>query len=201
MEPPRFVKPLHPLVVPEGEAAILEAEVTARPEANFRWFKHGRELMTSDDLEVTISSENNRSSLIMGEMYEDDSGDYSVEAQNPVGRAVSSATMVVEGPGDEDAEAPEFNPPLTPIRVMDGEEVRFSCRVYGHPMPKMTWLQNGLPIAHHREVRITQTPSGLAGLHILEVFPEDAGDYTCVARNKAGEARTTASLVVECKLT
>lgn len=199
MEPPKFIKPLHPQIVPEGEVAILEAEVTAKPEAEFKWYRHGQEITHDEEIEVQITSNNNKSSLVLGELFEDDSGDYTVTAQNPVGRASSTATLLVEGEGDEEAEPPSFDPPLTPIRVMDGEEVRFRCKVTGKPMPKLTWLQNGRPIAHHREVRLTQTPDGKAGLQILEVFPEDAGDYTCIARNKAGEARTTANLAVECK--
>ncbi|XP_042888253.1 titin-like isoform X7 [Penaeus japonicus] len=197
MEPPMFIKPLHPQIVPEGEVAILEAEVTAKPEAEFKWYRHGQEITHDEELEVQITSDNNKSSLVLGELFEDDSGDYTVTAQNPVGRASSTATLLVEGEGDEEAEPPAFDPPLTPIRVMDGEEVRFRCKVTGKPMPKLTWLQNGRPIAHHREVRLTQTPDGKAGLQILEVFPEDAGDYTCIARNKAGEARSTANLAVE----
>lgn len=197
MEPPKFIKPLHPQIVPEGEVAILEAEVTAKPEAEFKWYRHGQEITHDEEIEVQITSNNNKSSLVLGELFEDDSGDYTVTAQNPVGRASSTATLLVEGEGDEEAEPPSFDPPLTPIRVMDGEEVRFRCKVKGKPMPKLTWLQNGRPIAHHREVRLTQTPDGKAGLQILEVFPEDAGDYTCIARNKAGEARTTANLAVE----
>ena len=35
----------------------------------------------------------------------------------------------------------------------------------------------------------------LARLEILEIYPEDQADYTCVARNAAGEAR------VKCRLT
>lgn len=199
MEPPKFVKPLQPQIVPEGEVAILEAVVTAKPEAQFTWHRHGRVITTDEELEVHVTSENNKSSMVLGEVYEDDSGDYTVIAENPVGRASSTATLLVEGEGAEEAEAPVFELPLTPIRVMDGEEVRFKCKVTGKPMPKLLWFQNGRPIGHHREVRLTQTPDGKAGLQIYEVFPEDAGDYTCIARNRAGEARSTANLCVECK--
>lgn len=194
-----FIKPLVPQIIPEGEVAFLEAEVTSKPEADFTWFRHGQKITADEELEVQITSGDNKSSLVLGELFEDDSGDYTVTAQNPIGRASSTATLLVEGEGAEEAEPPAFNPPLTPLRVMDGDEVRFSCRVMGNPKPRLLWLQNGRPIGHHREVRVTQTPDGRAGLEISEVFPEDAGDYTCIARNKAGEARTTANLAVECK--
>lgn len=199
MEPPKFIKPLVPQIIPEGEVAFLEAEVTSKPESEFMWFRHGQKITADEELEVQITSGDNKSSLVLGELFEDDSGDYTVTAQNPIGRASSTATLLVEGEGAEEAEPPAFNPPLTPLRVMDGDEVCFTCRVTGNPKPRLLWLQNGRPIGHHREVRVTQTPDGHAGLKINEVFPEDAGDYTCIARNKAGEARTTANLAVECK--
>lgn len=197
LQPPQFVKILTPHVVPEGEVAILEAEVTAEPEAEFAWFRHGEEVLPDENFEVQISSGANKSTLVISELYEDDAGDYTVTATNPAGKASSTATLVVEGEVAEEFDAPEFCPPLTPIRVMDGEQVRFTCKVKGHPRPKISWFHNGRPIDHHREVKIMQTPDGRVGLLIAEVFPEDAGDYTCVARNRAGEARCTTSLAVE----
>lgn len=199
MVPPQFTKALAPQMVPEGEVAILDVEVTAKPDARFCWFRHGMKISDDDELEVSITSEENKSRLVIGEVFEDDSGDYTVTAENEVGRASSTATLLVEGEGVTDAIAPEFNPPLTPLRVMDGQQARFSCRVSGTPIPQISWFHAGRPIAHHREVKVLQSQNGNVGLIITEVFPEDTGDYTCVARNKAGEARTTATLMVEGK--
>ena len=197
MEPPQFTKALAPQIVPEGEVAILDVEVKAKPTASFSWYRHGIKIKDDEELEVSITSEDNKSRLVIGEVFEDDSGDYSVTAENDVGRASSTATLLVEGEGSQDAVAPEFNPPLAPLRVMDGQSARFNCRVSGIPTPQIFWFHGGRPIGHHREVKVLQSQDGKVGLAIAEVFPEDAGDYTCVARNKAGEARTTATLSVE----
>lgn len=197
MEPPQFTKALAPQTVPEGEVAILDVEVQAKPNATFAWFRHGIKIMDDEELEVSITSDENKSRLVIAEVFEDDSGDYTVTAENDVGRASSTATLLVEGEGAQEAIVPEFNPPLTPIRVMDGQQVRFSCRVTGTPTPQILWFHAGRPIGHHREVKVLQSQDGKIGLVISEVFPEDSGDYTCVARNRAGEARTTATLTVE----
>ena len=37
----------------------------------------------------------------------------------------------------------------------------------------------------------------IAVLTIEEVYPEDSGKYTCVAKNEAGTASTSAELLVE----
>lgn len=199
MIPPQFTKPLSPQIVPEGEVAIMDVVVNSMPAAKFSWFRHGMKITDDEELEVSISSENNKSRLVIGEVFEDDSGDYTVTAENEVGRASTTATLLVEGESIEDATAPEFNTPLTPMRVMDGQEARLMCRVTGTPIPQILWFHAGRPIGHHREVKLLQSQNGKVGLVIAEVFPEDTGDYTCVARNKAGEARSTATLTVDGK--
>ena len=48
--------------------------------------------------------------------------------------------------------------------------------------------------------RITFEPeSGKCTLLIVEVFPQDAGEYRCVAENERGKAVSVATLEVECK--
>ncbi|KAF2360265.1 Immunoglobulin I-set [Trinorchestia longiramus] len=197
MEPPQFTKALAPQIVPEGEVAILDVEVRAMPEASFSWYRHGIKITDDEELEVSVTSEDNKSRLVIGEVFEDDSGDYSVTAQNEAGRASSTATLLVEGEGASEAVAPTFDPLLTPLQVMDGQQARFTCRVTGTPTPQIFWFHEGRPIGHHREVKVLQSQDGRVGLIISEVFPEDSGEYTCVARNKAGESRCTATLTVE----
>ena len=41
------------------------------------------------------------------------------------------------------------------------------------------------------------SPDGTHSLSILEAFPEDSGNYRCVARNKAGETTCGALLKVQ----
>lgn len=67
----------------------------------------------------------------------------------------------------------------------------------GKPTPKVVWMHNGEPINENRDANMYQDTEGVCKLAISEVFPEDAGDYTCHAENKVGECVCTASLVVE----
>ncbi|KAA0201387.1 hypothetical protein HAZT_HAZT001731, partial [Hyalella azteca] len=197
MAPPEFSKALAPQIVPEGEVVIFDVEVHAVPEAFFSWYKHGIKITDDEELEVSITSHENKSRLVIGEVFEDDSGDYSVTAENEVGRASSTATLLVEGDGATDAVAPTFTSLLSPLQIMDGQQARFACQVVGTPTPQISWFHEGRPIGHHKEVKVLQSQDGRVGLVINEVFPEDAGEYTCVARNKAGESRCTATLTVE----
>jgi len=70
-------------------------------------------------------------------------------------------------------------------------------QVTGRPIPKITWFHKNEPIKEAKDVTIYQDSEGVCKLAISEVFPEDAGEYTCRAINKVGEAVCAASLIVE----
>ena len=95
--------------------------------------------------------------------------------------------------------SPTFVRRLSPIRVMDGESVDLTCIVTGKPIPKVQWYHDEKPIKEGKEITILQDSEGVCSLAITEVFPEDAGEYTCHAINPVGEAVCTTSLVVEGK--
>lgn len=70
-------------------------------------------------------------------------------------------------------------------------------QVTGKPVPKITWYHKNAPIKEAKDVTVYQDSEGVCKLAISEVFPEDAGEYTCHASNKVGEAVCAASLIVE----
>ncbi|XP_060064265.1 titin-like [Ylistrum balloti] len=96
--------------------------------------------------------------------------------------------------------APDFTWGLTSLKVMDGEEAKFRCEVEGHPMPEISWFHDDKPITENQDFKLTyNTGSGACTLLIVEVFPQDAGEYTCIAVNKYGKAITRGYLEVECE--
>ncbi|KRT83113.1 Immunoglobulin, partial [Oryctes borbonicus] len=94
-------------------------------------------------------------------------------------------------------EYPRFVKQLSPVRVMDGENVTFTCKVVGKPIPKTEWFHNNQPVREAKDVIVSQDTEGVCMLSISEVFPENAGEYTCQAVNKIGEAICKTSLIVE----
>ncbi len=84
------------------------------------------------------------------------------------------------------------------LQVMDGEEVRFRAEVTGNPMPEITWFRNGRLVEENPDFRTYyDRKTGEIMLHIVEVFPQDTGEYMAVAANKYGRAVTTANLQVD----
>ena len=93
---------------------------------------------------------------------------------------------------------PHFTIDLTSAKVMDGEEVKFNACVTGNPMPEVTWYKNGKVIVENPDFRTTYSKkTGVCTLHILEVFPQDTGEYRCIAVNQYGRAVTGATLQVD----
>lgn len=93
--------------------------------------------------------------------------------------------------------APRFIERLKPTIARDGDTVQFQCQVEGVPRPQITWFRQTAIIKHSEDFQIYYSEDNVATLIIKEVFPEDAGSFTCVAKNSAGSASTTTELVVE----
>ena len=92
---------------------------------------------------------------------------------------------------------PNFTEPVKSVEAVDGQELRIPCKVTGTPMPQISWYHNGKNIDQDDEYVVTYNPdTGEVSLLIVEVFPEDEGEYVCVAHNPAGDAVTRATLVV-----
>ncbi|KAK7082946.1 hypothetical protein SK128_021397 [Halocaridina rubra] len=93
-------------------------------------------------------------------------------------------------------EAPKVTQ-LQPIHVQDGQEAQFVCKIQGTPRPNVTWFRQTAIIKPSDEFQVFYSDDNTATLVIKEVFPEDAGMFTCVAKNETGYSFTSAELVVE----
>ncbi|XP_055624208.1 cell adhesion molecule Dscam2 isoform X50 [Toxorhynchites rutilus septentrionalis] len=72
-----------------------------------------------------------------------------------------------------------------------------TCAVTKGDMPiDIFWLFNGYPVQPNEGVTITKSGRRVGMLTIESVGPRHAGNFSCVARNKAGEVRYTSQLKV-----
>merc|ERR1712051_991640 len=74
--------------------------------------------------------------------------------------------------------------------------VEFVCKVEGSPRPQITWFRQTAIIKPSQDFQIFYYEDNKATLVIKEVFPEDAGTFTCVAKNCVGFASSSAELIV-----
>jgi kettin, putative len=112
-KPPSFSKKLQPVRAFEGEKAIFVCYFQGTPTPTITWFRENFEMQSSKDFEVSpflliinkliinlitqIITTENKSTLAIKEVYLEDSGMFSVKAENRVGSAKSSANLIVEG--------------------------------------------------------------------------------------------------------
>ncbi|XP_018098707.1 palladin isoform X2 [Xenopus laevis] len=99
--------------------------------------------------------------------------------------------------------APAFTKELQNLTASDGQVVVLECRVKGTPPVKVKWFRQGTEIQDSPDFRILQKkprcasePEEICTLVIAETFPEDAGIFTCTARNDYGTVSCSAQLTV-----
>lgn len=96
------------------------------------------------------------------------------------------------------ADHPQFTQRLKDASGSVGHNIALRVRVAGFPECEVRWLRDGLQLQHHRpaHVELRQLSPDTYELYIRGALLTDAGTYTCVARNCAGEVRSSATVRV-----
>ena len=91
--------------------------------------------------------------------------------------------------------APRFTSPIANTVLKEGENAHFEGRLTPTDDANLSveWFWNGKALKAGSRIR-TFCDFGFVILEISPVYPEDAGEYTCRAKNALGEAVTTATL-------
>ncbi|RXN06313.1 hemicentin-1 [Labeo rohita] len=164
--------------VKERQNIILACEVTGNPVPEITWLKDGQPLPSESRLQVMS---NGRFLQISGSQVAD-TGRYSCLASNSAGdrsrhfnlNVLVSPTIAGSGPeGSAEEVTVTLNSPTSLV-----------CEAQSYPPAIIIWLKDGTPFESSRNVRVL--PGGRT-LQILNAKQEDAGRYTCVATNEAGE--------------
>ncbi|XP_012936768.1 uncharacterized protein LOC101859779, partial [Aplysia californica] len=144
--PPAFVEKLRTCQAHEGEPVRLVVKVTGEPTPEVSWFRDGAKLVSSPDFQ--ISHEGDVHSLYIPEAFYEDSGKFSVRADNPAGEAVCSAQLHVqpipEKPQPLAIRAPDRKPvyePLAPGKAPSVKSPRPAPEKEEQPSAKIPKLQ------------------------------------------------------------
>ncbi|XP_075532246.1 obscurin isoform X3 [Dermacentor variabilis] len=186
---PQIVDELKPAVFTEGEPGKLEAKVSGDPMPDVKWIKDGKDLPEDNRIRSTTSPGGDVA-LTIDPVKPEDAGKYDLVAANDQGECRTSAPVTVNHP-------PKFVKPLEPVEVVEGYPARLETSLAGQPTPDTEWQKDGKPlIPDGKKIKETKTPSGDVALDIPKATPEDAGVYTCKAKNPLGEQETKAPLTV-----
>ncbi|CAG7821016.1 unnamed protein product, partial [Allacma fusca] len=197
--PPSFTSPLKDIAINEGEKIRFQCIVTGTPEPTITWLKDGL-LVTSSNLDYKTEFKNGVCSLTIDETFAADSSIFTCRAATEAGTAETSAKLVVKESQDRMLSPPRFEMPLPPSTTLIEGTVnhQLSCLVKGNPLPTVEWFKDDVNIDTSSEFIITFN-NGLCILKFDEVILEDAGNYSCKATNKAGDAETKSELLVEAR--
>lgn len=141
--------------------------------------------------------------MAINEVFPEDEGVYSLKATNSQGEVETKCIVTVK-PMDTSAGSAALKAGDKPPRIVDhavsqvvndGDPVTLSCRIVGAERFDVVWLHNNKEIKPSKDFQYS-SEANIHKLHIAEIFPEDAGTYTCEAFNDAGESFSSCSVVV-----
>lgn len=96
--------------------------------------------------------------------------------------------MIIIFAENESFEIPGFTVTQDNVELTSGEDAEFECHVSGNPTPTVTWYRGPRPIIFNQDF-IQSFDGTIAKLRIRQVYRDDSGTYSLLARNAAGEAR------------
>ncbi|XP_033842327.1 myosin light chain kinase, smooth muscle [Periophthalmus magnuspinnatus] len=192
-EAPRFVTCLSDLKVMDGSRVTMTVELTGQPPPEVLWLHDGEEVTETEDFHLL--REKNRCTLLIQEVFPEDTGTYSCRAWNQHGEASTHARLTVEEP--QDGVQPWFITKPKAVSASVGQHVLLSCAIAGDPFPQFTWSRSdpSRPLTSGGDYELLQKEDVIS-LLIRRVQKHHAGEYLISLRNTVGECSSVASLSV-----
>ncbi|XP_059368898.1 palladin-like isoform X2 [Carassius carassius] len=226
---PFFDQKLKHYKVFEGMPVTFSCKVIGDPKPKVYWFKDGKQISKRSEHYRISRDPDGTCSLHTAAASLDDDGNYTVMAGNPAGRVSCTGRMMVQAvnqrgrsqrstpghirrprsrsrdSGDENENIQErhFRPHFLQapgdLIVQEGKLCRMDCKVSGLPTPDLIWQLNGQTIRPDSSHKMLVRENGVHSLVIEPVTSRDAGVYTCIASNRAGQNSFNLELIVAAK--
>ncbi|XP_061601940.1 LOW QUALITY PROTEIN: myopalladin [Cololabis saira] len=210
---PIFDKKLKNFKAMEGVPVTFSCKVVGIPLPKVYWFKDGKQILRKNVHYRKIREGDGTCALHIESTTSDDDGNYTIMASNPQGRISCSGHLIVQtGPprnqltpihsqrvrtrvqeveSEQTQERffrPHFLQAPADMTGHEGKMCRLDCKVSGLPNPELMWLVNGRPIYPDIYHKMLVRENGIHSLVIDPLTQRDAGTYTCIASNKAGQS-------------
>lgn len=171
----------------EGDDAVIICDVISSPPPSIIWKHKGSKIQVSKDVRFVITEKGH---LQIRGIKKTDEGMYNCEAR-------------VLARGEIDFKMIKVVVNVLPtIRTRQSEvnatadiasSAMLACDADGFPEPTVTWARNNVVLEVGEKYSLNEDGSELV---IKDVKKVDEGDYTCIAKNKAGEKAGEVSLNV-----
>uniref|UniRef100_A0A8C3GM35 Hemicentin 1 n=1 Tax=Cairina moschata TaxID=8855 RepID=A0A8C3GM35_CAIMO len=166
-----------------NKVAVMDCVASGSPSPSITWQKDGH-ILAEDDKPTFLS---NGRRLQISNAQITDTGRYVCVVENIAGSAKKYFNLNVHVPPNVIGTNPEN------LTVVVNNFISLTCEVTGFPPPDLSWLKNGKPISLNANTFIVP---GARTLQIPRAKLSDDGEYTCVARNQAGESQKRSFLTV-----
>ncbi|XP_055083027.1 myopalladin isoform X2 [Periophthalmus magnuspinnatus] len=218
---PIFDKKLKNFRAMEGVPVTFSCKLVGVPVPKVYWFKDGKQILRKNTHYRKIREGDGTCALHIESVTSDDDGNYTVMAANPQGRISCSGHLIVQTGSARNRQTPisaqrvrsriqEVETEQTQERFFrphflqapgdmmahEGKLCRLDCKVSGLPNPELMWLVNGRPIYPDLYHKMLVRENGVHSLVIDPLTQKDAGTYTCIASNKAGQSSFNLELSV-----
>jgi hypothetical protein len=221
----KIIEPLKDFNLIEGSQVVFNCTIDAYPKPEVNWFKDDQPLMASTRYTTYYDMHLGIASLVIQTAYVSDKGKYKCVAKNIAGTDQTQANLLVQfvpniddssyinpnalkhlepfhqGPNDAQPDDEKYKKPYfvkipKDMEVRVGTPVKLECLAFGRPDPVLTWYFNGKELKEDPTHRALVNEEGVNSLFISPADFPDTGVYSCVARNKVGEASFSVNLKV-----
>ncbi|XP_035290758.1 neural cell adhesion molecule 1a isoform X9 [Anguilla anguilla] len=171
----------------EGDDADIVCDVVSSPPPTIVWKYKRQRVDFAKDVRYQALSNNH---LQIRGIKKTDEGEYTCEgrimSRGEIDFTVIKVTVNVR---------PSLRPRQTELNATAdvGQSVMLACDADGFPEPNVTWARNNVVLETDDKYSLNEDGSELI---IKDVKKVDEGDYTCIAKNKAGETEREISLNV-----
>ncbi|KAG5445732.1 Muscle M-line assembly protein unc-89, partial [Clonorchis sinensis] len=210
--PPRFTeKPPEKIVTPMGKPLTLNATVEGTPNPTLSWYRNGLPISSTSDGRIIVETRDRQTTVRIAALQPEDLTDWECVATNIAGTASSKTTLTAEQyqetieikpkkvepePQATPARAPRFTQFLQPVTVPESSPAKFFVSFEGEPAPQVSWFREEIKLDMMAEYKIVTTVH-TSELTIEHVSPEQAGTFSVVLTNIAGQACSKSRLLVE----
>ncbi|XP_072165913.1 contactin-3-like [Diadema setosum] len=192
--PPQFI--IHPIDITIflGSEVRLDCQASGDPTPTIQWQKDGSPLVLENNIELLSNS-----SVVISDLRETNTGEYTCLASNQAGSKLVSATVSTP-------DFPEFS--ISPSNTTGNEThpVSISCRATARETPTISWYLSDAAGSQGDQIGLGTNPPATRGqlsyvavsgdLQFSQVVKRDEGWYLCVAENTAGSISGSAFLSV-----
>ncbi|VDM08832.1 unnamed protein product, partial [Wuchereria bancrofti] len=176
-----------------GDSVLLSVAINSHPQSEVQWFRND-EIIDINNPRFTIKKDNGRHSLKIMSCEIADAARWKVVAQNATDQCESECNINVEV--SHDLKAPEFKKMLANIQCEETSMVVLEVSVLARPPPEITWYFGERELREGERYKLQHDDKNTYSITIPRTVIEDSGIYKCCARNPAGTAETTCTLVV-----